>query len=333
MSEPIVTLIVVPRERFSVAVQSLENLYQNTDSPFSLVYVDGGSPRKVRDRLAEESRRRGFDLIRTEHYLTPNQARNLGLAHATTPYVVFLDNDVLVEPGWLSALVACAEETGAAAVGPLYLEGRPDDRIIHMAGGLAHISEEGGRRIVCFDDFLEGRCVDDLPTPLVRQPTELLEFHCMLVRRDALARIGGFDEAFLNTREQVDFCLTLGAAGESVYIEPAARVTYMKIKTHIALSDLRYFTLRWSEAWTRATLEHYHRKWNLQMDETDLAVTWTKKQRYRFLEPLLTKTLTLMFHMIGRRRTRRLAQLLVFPIEGLLNRLLVRDPLNRSAPR
>ena len=35
----------------------------------------------------------------------------LGLERATTLYVAFLDNDVVVEPGWLEALVRCAEES------------------------------------------------------------------------------------------------------------------------------------------------------------------------------------------------------------------------------
>src|SRR5262249_24309080 len=48
MHDPDVTIVVVPRERFSFARASLEALYRHTDPPFHLVYVDGGSPRRVR---------------------------------------------------------------------------------------------------------------------------------------------------------------------------------------------------------------------------------------------------------------------------------------------
>ena len=51
-----VTVVVVPRERFSMAARALDVLYERTASPFSLVYVDAGSPRPVR--------RLGFFLLR-----------------------------------------------------------------------------------------------------------------------------------------------------------------------------------------------------------------------------------------------------------------------------
>ena len=51
-----VTVVVVPRERFSMAARALDVLYERTAAPFSLVYVDAGSPRPVR--------RLGFFLLR-----------------------------------------------------------------------------------------------------------------------------------------------------------------------------------------------------------------------------------------------------------------------------
>jgi FAD/FMN-containing dehydrogenase len=115
MKDPQVTIIVVPRERFSHTRRSLENIYDQTNVPFNLVYVDGGSPTYVRRYLEGEAQRRKFQLIRTNHYLSPNEARNLGLRQPKTKYTVFIDNDALVTPGWLSVLVESDLPTGAAA--------------------------------------------------------------------------------------------------------------------------------------------------------------------------------------------------------------------------
>lgn len=123
MAGPLVTVVVVPRERFSLTKRSLESIYANTHSEFMLLYVDGGSPTSIKRYLAEESRKRGFRLVRTNHCMSPNMARNLALRYIDSKYVVFIDNDVLVEPGWLDALVQCAEATGAWVVGPVYLQG------------------------------------------------------------------------------------------------------------------------------------------------------------------------------------------------------------------
>jgi len=60
---PDVTIMVVPREGFRVTGRALEALYERTQYPFSLVYVDTGSPRATRRRLESEARERGFTLI------------------------------------------------------------------------------------------------------------------------------------------------------------------------------------------------------------------------------------------------------------------------------
>src|SRR5512139_2931821 len=93
-----VTIVVVPRDHFSDAQESLESVYENTKYPFDLVYVDGGSPVTVASYLKQRSASLGFRLLRTEHYLSPNRARNVGARGATTPYIVFIDNDVVVAP-------------------------------------------------------------------------------------------------------------------------------------------------------------------------------------------------------------------------------------------
>lgn len=51
--------------------------------------------------------------MRRDCNLTPDETRNLGMAQVKTPYTVFVDNDVLVTPGRLEPLIACADDTKA----------------------------------------------------------------------------------------------------------------------------------------------------------------------------------------------------------------------------
>jgi GT2 family glycosyltransferase len=270
MAEPRVTVAVVPRERFSCTRRSLESLYEHTSSPFELVYVDGGSPRGVRQYLERQARERGFRLIRNERYLSPNEARNLALREAATEYVVFLDNDVSVAPGWLEKLVECADDTGAAVVGPLTCIGEPEHRVIHLAGGDLQIVEEGsdGRveRRVRERMHHPGRKVADVRDGLRRSECRLAEFHCMLVRRSALDKIGPFDEGMLNTREHLDFCLQVLNAGGTVWFEPDSVVTYIP-GPPFAWSDIGFYMLRWSDDWERRSLRRFCEKWNLTEDD------------------------------------------------------------------
>lgn len=265
-TEPLVTIVVVPRERFSYTRTSLDSLYEHTQIPFKLVYVDGNSPQKLNQHLTEQAQIRGFKLLRTDYYLYPNQARNLGMQHVDTKYIAFVDNDVVVSPGWLKALTQCAEETDAAVVGPLMCQYEPIHQEIHFAGGEAHIwKDKLGRRRLREKMLHQGKPVSDVRSQLERTPTELAEFHCVLVRRDIFDQVGPLDEAMLNTKEHLDFCMIVRETGESVYFEPDALVTYVPGPPQ-ELADVHYYMLRWSDQWTLGSLQHFREKWNLAED-------------------------------------------------------------------
>ncbi|MEO0707707.1 MAG: glycosyltransferase [Cyanobacteria bacterium J06649_5] len=264
--QPEVTLVVVPRERFSYTRQSLESIYQQTTLPFELVYVDGNSPPSVQAYLAEQANAKHFTLLRTERYLSPNQARNLGLAQVNTKYVVFIDNDVILSPGWLAQLIQCAEDTDAAVVGPLMCEDEPVHQMVHFAGGESHVwVDKTGRRRLREKMYLQGKRVSEVEAGLQRQPTELAEFHCVLVRRSIFDQLGSLDEKMVNTKEHLDFCMAVRDLGEQVYFEPSSVVTYVP-GPPLKLSDVHFYMLRWSNDWTLSSLDRIRQKWALAED-------------------------------------------------------------------
>lgn len=263
---PLVTIVVVPRERFSCTRRSLESIYENTSTPFKLIYVDGNSPAQVRRYLAEQSQAKGFKLIRTDYYLAPNQARNIGWREVDTPYLVFIDNDVVVASGWLEKLVQCAETTHATIVGPLMCQNEPVHEIVHVAGGDARIwVDSTGKRRLREKIYFQGKRVEEVSDRLKQAPTEMVEFHCMLVRRSIFDQVGALDESLLNTREHLDFCMTVTQAGGTVYLEPESLVTYVPALS-LEWTDLHFFMLRWSDEWELASLKHLREKWDVVED-------------------------------------------------------------------
>lgn len=321
MDTPEVTLVVVPRERFQIARRSLEDIYARTTYPFSLVYVDGNSPPSTRRYLEAQAGRLGFRLIRTDEYLTPNQARNLGAAVVSTRYLVFLDNDVLVTPGWLEALVRCAEETDAAVVGPLYCHGELDEGIVHMTGGHAHIFDDSGTRRFLEDHRFHGRPLATVRPLLRRDVCEMVEFHCMLVRTETFRRLGPLDERLKSALENPDFCMSIRQAGGTVYFEPDALITYLP-PPPLAWSDLPYFMLRWSDAWNRASLERFREKWGLGHDDPNLTRQFRAWTRWR--RQALVPHRSLRARVLASRRGSRVAHLLG-QMESILNRWCIAD--------
>jgi GT2 family glycosyltransferase len=282
-----VTIAVVPRERFSFARESLEALLRHTDLPFHLIYVDGGSPPRVRRYLERRARATGFDLLRSDGYLTPNRARNLARARIDTKYVVFMDNDVVASPGWLPSLRRCAEETNASVVSPLICEGLPLHSTIHFAGGDTHVDvvEQQGHveRHLVESIYRQGQRLADVRHELHRTRTNLAEFHCVMIRASVLDSVGPFDEALLSVRENVDFCLVVAENGGTLYLEPASVVTYAGYLP-LRLSDIPYYLLRWNNGWTLDTLHHLRDKWRLTEDEyfqrqyTEQFLEWRRRE-------------------------------------------------------
>ncbi|MGF1492537.1 MAG: glycosyltransferase family 2 protein [Microcoleaceae cyanobacterium] len=322
MSEPRVTIVVVPRERFSYTQASLESIYQYTDVPFKLVYVDGNSPAKVSAYLQKKAEEKGFKLFRTDHYLIPNHARNLGLKFVDTEYLVFLDNDVIVSAGWLTALIICADTTGAAVVTPLTCEQEPLHQLVHCAGGENRIiTDVKGKRHLREKMYQQKRQTENVRPQMHRAPTELAEFHCMLVRTEVFQSTGPLDPKLLCTKEHLDFCMTVAAAGETIYFEPDAIVTYVP-GPPADWSDLHFYLLRWSDAWTLESLQHLQKKWDLAEDgyfktkykklgwrrRKTVITPLTRRLSFGFKNPPLRKALQLIDRWLNSYLTDRYAK-------------------------
>jgi GT2 family glycosyltransferase len=329
MIDPLVTIIVSPRERFSYTRQSLESIYQNTEFPFKLVYVDGNSPSEIKEYLQTQAREQDFKLIRTDYYLSPNQARNLGLAEVDTKYVLFADNDIVVQPGWLKALIDCAEATEAAIAGPLMCQYEPIHEEIHCAGGESRIIVDvRGRRRMREKMYKQGHSVTQMRSRLERSQTELCEFHCMLVRSSIFEELGNLDEQMLNTKEHIDFCLNVMGAGYKIYFEPDSLVTYVPA-VPLQWSDLHYYMLRWSDRWEVESLARFRQKWNLSEDgyftHKYKALGW--RRRKTILMPIVEK---LTWGIDNRLLQKLVMYGLLAPGERMLNRYLTERYANRQ---
>ncbi len=316
MSEAQVTVVVVPRERFSHSIRTLESIYAETRCPFRLVCVDGNSPRKVKRQLERMSADRGFRLIREDRYLSPNEARNLGLGVVSTKYVAFIDNDVLVTPGWLEALLRCAEETGAWVCGPLCLTGPLESGIIHVAGSECSFIEERGRRRFHEAQRHAGRQLSEVLPLLRREPCELVEFHSMLVRTDVFDRFGPLDEGLRSILEHCDLCLTVRTNGGEVFFEPASVMTYVS-PPPLAWSDVPYFMLRWGPDWAEASAARFKAKWQLDAEDPGLDAMLTFCSFHR---RILFQQLRTAYHRVPFAGAERVKRLLLRPLEALLAR-------------
>lgn len=268
----LVTICIVPRERYSLALASLDGVLARIPANAPVVYVDGQSPPEIGRALAERCQARGALYIRTDSDLPPNQARALAVGEVKTPYLIFIDNDVFPDRDWVSRLVGCAEETGAWAVTPLVMEGSSMLPLIHMAGGdLREETTDGVPTIHQSHRFMR-RVRFCVRSQLRRQPCGFFEYHCVLLRRDCFERGCTLDPALTALHEHLDLSMQIHRAGGEVYFEPQARVRYDNA-TPFTAADRNYFERRWSVEWTAASLEHFRQKWGMADTDPGLLAT------------------------------------------------------------
>ncbi len=129
-----------------------------------------------------------------------------GVDATEAPLLLFLNNDAIGERGWLGTLLADADaHPEAAAIGTKLLY--PDGTIQHA--GVAIGQDRLPRHI--YAGFPA-----DHPAVNRSRPFQAVTGACMLVRRQAWERLGGFDPGYVNGLEDTDFCLRLGERGEVV---------------------------------------------------------------------------------------------------------------------
>ncbi|QKD84259.1 glycosyltransferase [Thermoleptolyngbya sichuanensis A183] len=278
---PPVTLIVTQRERFSPSQVSLDSLLASYgDYPFRLIYVDGNSPTPVRHYLERQAATYPWmTLILRERYLRSNEARNLALPWVERPgYVVFLDNDVVVQPGWLRSLVLAAEAEHAAITAPLILQGDPhSDRLeIHVAGIATRFHpRRWGKRWFEQKQLMAGVPLAQAEPQLRRQEVDSAEFHCLMVRWDVLQRVR-LDEQFDSLASHTDVSFQVAALGGRHILEPSARVIFLnpELLPQFDATDLPFYRFKWSEGYTARNFAHAVRKWGLAADDPSIRSIW-----------------------------------------------------------
>jgi GT2 family glycosyltransferase len=281
------TIVMTARERHGLTERAIDSILRNTACPYRLVYADGSTPDALRERLQARAADGSFEVVRVDPDLWPTHVRRKLVATVDSDYVVFVDNDVIVEPGWLEALIACADETGAGAVGPLYLIGGGDAPTrVHMAGGTLEWIDTPTGRVLRELHVDAGSDPGKLADATVRAPCGYVEYHCVLVRTAAARDGAPFDPEIFCVHEHIDLALTLAQRGYATWSEPRARVTYLATEPW-ALGELAFRRRRWSLETGNASIAAFCRKWGVADDERSFGgVRAFLREHVRLLDPL-----------------------------------------------
>lgn len=180
-------------------------------------------------RLLANDRNRGFAV-----------ATNAGIREGSAPYVLALNPDVELRAGTLDVLLELMRERPEIGVAGCRLE-RPDGSFDHASrrsfptplGALGHLSGVGRRA--------RGGPLAQYRAPKVeRGRVDAVNGAFMLLRREALAGVGLFDERYWMYMEDLDLCFRFAEAGWTTWYEPDATAVHVK---HGTSGEARSVTL------------------------------------------------------------------------------------------
>lgn len=192
--------------------KNLNSVFATEYPNFEALFVDNGSSDNSADYVQRKFCNMGLKILRLNQNYGWAGGNNRAFDHISksSKYVAFLNNDVVVTPGWLSPIIEIMELNEKVGVaGPVSL--KPDGEI-DSAGVFIDFSGEA----------------HDL-TSLVKSNDSVDVFYisgnCLVVRREVFEKLNGFDEYYFCYYEETDFCSRVHASGFQVRVVPKS-VTY-----------------------------------------------------------------------------------------------------------
>ncbi len=212
----------------------LSLLEQAGPIPLELILVDNGSSDadaiKLVDELTPVAAGRGISLkgLRDESPFNFAALNNRALQNCSGNFVLFLNNDirfeshspieVLLHPFGLSI-------TGAVGARLLYEDGTIQHHGLAASAGQPHDILSPGKGL------RPGREIAPFTVLQVQEQWSAATAACLLMRREDLDRLGGFDESFEVAYNDVDLCWRLMQQGRAVVVTPEPCIIHAESKT------------------------------------------------------------------------------------------------------
>lgn len=220
MNVPKVTVIIPHFNGEQILRRCLETIRLSTFNDFQVLMVDNCST----DRSVQivKSEFPHVNIIQNRKNLGYAGACNLGIQLSKSKYIVLLNNDTKVVPGWLEVLVEAADsDSKIGAVQPKILSIQNPDKFDYCGAA-------GGEIDIFGYPFARGRIFYSIEKDINQYDTPSEVFWATgaasLIRRSALDKIGLLEQSFFAHMEEIDLNWRLHLAGYKVVTAPQALV-------------------------------------------------------------------------------------------------------------
>ena len=200
---PVLDLVVPIHGQIEMNQIFFDSLIKNTRSPFRLIVVDNASPDGSADFFeSRNSQETPVVVIRNPHNQCYPVSINQGVLAGSAPVVGFLNNDILVGPGWDEPLLEGLLQENYPVVSPGGLEHFPDNALEEIFFqrwryiNKRRWSQDPKKNIQCkihrmYGDF------NDVAQRIQKKYEDVIYpgimGHCHLLKRELFDRLKGLD--------------------------------------------------------------------------------------------------------------------------------------------
>jgi GT2 family glycosyltransferase/glycosyltransferase involved in cell wall biosynthesis len=251
-----VSIIIPIFNKLAFTRQCLDRIARHATEalPYEVIVVDNGSTdgsaEYLRDLSARDARVR---YVRNATNLGFSRGNNVGARTAGGKYLLFLNNDTIVQAGWLEAMVRIAasnHRVGIVGIKQLF----PYTNTIHHTG-IIFTADRTPQHLYPHADA-------SLPYVNKQREYQAVTGSCLLISRDLFVACGMFDEEYVNGYEDVDLCLTVRQRDRTVVCCTSAFIYHYGQITETRTADddknAARFKAKWADRIQPDELTYFH---------------------------------------------------------------------------
>lgn len=241
-----ISVVLPTYNRAHLLKRAVDSVLTQTFQDFELIVVDDGSTDNTEEVLSSYCEDR-IKVIKLAHNVGPSRARNIGIESSNGLMVAFHDSDDKWLPNKLEVqLEAMRQPDTTRMVGCCFTR-----LVIERDGVQARYIPEYNEKALLNGDIysrlLQGNIVDT--------PT-------MLIRRDVLQDVGGFDETLVRL-EDWDLALRIAVKYDFVFVHQPLLVSYWSVDGVNNRTDIKsVYRILYKN---RMGFRKYHRDWGAEL--------------------------------------------------------------------
>jgi GT2 family glycosyltransferase len=221
---PLISIIIPTRDKADVLKTCIDSILSKTSYPsYEIIIVNNQSvEERTLDYFDELKREKNIRVLDYDKEFNFSSINNYAAQNAAGDIIVFLNNDTeVISPEWLTAMLEHAQRSEVGAVGCKLIY--PNGMVQHAGLILGLYGGGDGNRVAG-----HGHC--HLPASShgyfgrinIVQDISAVTAACMMMRKEVLLEVGGFDDQLSIAFNDVDLCLKIRQKGYLIIYTPYA---------------------------------------------------------------------------------------------------------------